>query len=235
MDITKITQETINLTQNAMSRCIKTGIGAQKPVECSEKLMGTLDCLAVNAVSAVKSAKKPDIPEFIYHITSKENLEKILQDKKITKSTFEGCKNGCHGIYFVDKNNFLQKWLGRRELDLFGDTDIGELLMAWTCKGSSPVAIKIPTSCLDTSKLRFRPYIEACKECFEKLDVDTMEIDSQLVKNGLPLSDLSKYTKTKEPIEFIYTDEIPVDIFSGLSTAEFSENMRDMIGELFLK
>lgn len=233
MNIAKITQETINLAQNTISRCANKSIGTQKPVECSEKLMGALDCLAVSAVSAIKSDKKLNIPEFIYHITSKENYERILQDKKITASVFESGQNGCHGVYLVDKDNFLQKWLGRKEPDLLGDIDIGELLMMWTCKASEPVAVKIPTSRLDLSKLRFRPYIEACVETFEKFDSSTMKVGSKLVKEGLPLSDLSKYIRTNEPIEFVYMDEIPTDIIGGSSTAKFTENMRDMISELF--
>ena len=54
-----------------------------------------------------------------------------------------------------------------------------------------------------------------------------------MVKEGLPLSDLSKYIRTNEPIEFVYMDEIPTDIISGSSTANFTENMLDMISELF--
>ena len=83
------------------------------------------------------------------------------------------------------------------------------------------------------SKLRFRPYIEACMEAFKKFDSNTMKVDSKLVKEGLPLSDLSKYIRTNEPIEFVYMDEIPTDIISGSSTANFTENMLDMISELF--
>lgn len=232
MDIAKITQNTVNIAQNTLNHSAKINT-MPTTLKCPEKLMDTLNCLAANTVSTIKPAKKTNIPEFIYHITSEENYEKILHDKKIIKSTIETGQNACYGIYFLDKDNFLQKWLGRKEPDLSGDVDIGEALMAWTCKGNNPVIIKIPTSRLDLSKLRFRPYLEACKESFEKLNSDTMKVDSKLVTEGLPLSDLQRYIKTNEPIEFIYKEELPIDIIDSFFTTKFTENMRDMISKLF--
>lgn len=233
MDITKITQGTIKLAENAINQGAKVTNKAPKAIENPEKLMGSLDCLATNAIFSVKPTKKVNLPEFIYHITSQENFEKILQDKKIVKSSFEVGQNGCCGTYLVDRDNFLQKWLGRQEPSLFGDADIGGMLMMWTSKGSDPVAIKIPTSSLDLSKLRFRPYVKACLETAEKLDPETLKVDSKLVTEGLPLSDLAKYVGSNEPIEFVYTDEIPADLFNSFSTTRFTENMRDMIDGLF--
>lgn len=152
-------------------------------------------------------------------------------------SDFEAqSQNGCNGIYFIDRDNFLNKWIGRKEPKLFGDLqmDMGELLMLWTCKSTDgTVAIKIPTSKLNPSQLRFRPYIEACRESFEALDANTKEIGSKMVKEGLPIKDLSKYIKTNEPIEYVYTGEITPDMFLGYSETAFSENLREMIHNLF--
>ena len=203
----------------------------------TKKLTSALDCLAANAVPSInKSTKKPDIPEFIYHITSKENYEKILKDGKMKISDFEGAsQNGCKGIYFVDKENFLTKWVGRTEPELFGEgVDIGDTLMLWTCKSDKgTVAIRIPTSSLDQSQLRFRPYIKASKEAFDTFDPDTMIVGSKMVKEGLPIEDLVKYTNTDEPIEYVYFGEITPKMFSGYSETSFSENMREMINNLF--
>ena len=80
-----------------------------------EKLTSALECLATNAIPSVKKLpKKVDLPEFIYHITSKENYEKILKDGQMKVSDWElNSDNGCKGIYFVDKNNFFNMAITR--------------------------------------------------------------------------------------------------------------------------
>lgn len=107
------------------------------------------------------------------------------------------------------------------------------MLTMWTCKRSNPTVIKVPTSSLDLNKLRFRPFIQACKEGMAQLDVDTMQTGSKLVKEGLPLSELSKYANTNEPLEFVYLEEINPKIFAGYTETPFSENPMDMIKGLF--
>ncbi len=99
MNIAKITGNTINFAEGVINKASKIGTKAKIPTEGSEKLTNSLKCLASNAISTVKLSKKPDVPEFIYHITSKENFGKILKDKKMTLSTFEAGQNGCHGVY----------------------------------------------------------------------------------------------------------------------------------------
>ncbi len=209
-----------------------------KAISDEQKLLGELDSLASCAkTSIIHLKRKQNIPEFIYHITSKENYEKILKDGKMKFSSFEAMGGNCKGVYFVDKDNFLNKWVGRTEKELFGadsngtPLDIGEMLMLWTCKGTNgTVAIKIPTSNLDLSKLRFRPYIQACKEGMEAYMSGKT---SKMVKEGLPLSELSKYINTNEPIEYIYFGDLTPNLFEGYSQTPFSEKMIDMIYNLF--
>lgn len=235
MNVSKITNKAISIVGELPQVAGKT-VSSITQENNPEKLTSTLDCLAANAVSAVNmNAKKSNLPDFIYHITSKENYEKILKDGKMKISDWEANSgNGCNGIYFVDKENFLNKWLNRKETELFGDTDIGEMLMLWTCKSTDgSVAIKIPTSKLNPMQLRFRPYLQACRESIETFDPDTLKIDSKMVKEGLPIDDLIKYKNSNEPIEYVYFGEITPDMFLGCTETSFSENMREMIHNLF--
>ena len=235
MNILKITNPVVNYV-GTLSRSTKinsSNVDTSNP----QKLASTLDCMAASAIpSIVNKARIIELPEFIYHITSKENYEKILKDGKMKISSCEGNSvNGCKGIYFVDKDNFLNKWVGRKEPELFGsDTfDVGELLMIWTCKSTNgTVAIKIPTDQLDKSQLRFRPYLIALKEAIETLNPETNIVESKMVKEGLPIEDLSKYVNS-EPVEYVYFGEITSDMFSGYTETTFSENMGEMIDKLF--
>lgn len=235
MSILKITNTTIDIVKSLPKVIQKTSCPIATDAVNPQKLTSTLDCLAANAIPVInKTSKKQALPEFIYHITSKENYEKILKDGKIKISEWESQNpNGCKGIYFVDRDNFLNKWVGRKELELFGG-DIGELLMEWTCKGlNGTVAIQIPTSKLNLSQLRFRPYIESGRAAFETFNPDTWEVGSELVKKGLPIEDLFKYANTNEPIEYIYTGELASDVISGYKVTAFSDNMKEMIHNLF--
>ncbi|MBR3605690.1 MAG: hypothetical protein IKL52_06655 [Candidatus Gastranaerophilales bacterium] len=235
MNIPKITSKVID-SASALTEVARKASSPILQENAPQKLTNTLECLAASAVPAInKAPKKVNLPDFIYHITSKENYEKILKDGKMKISEWEAnSANGCNGIYFVDKDNFLNKWLGRKAPELLGDCDIGEMLMMWTCKGTDgSVVIKIPTSKLDLTKLRFRPYLEACKETAETLDFETLEIGSKMVKEGLPVEELAKYIDTDEPIEYVYFGEITPDVFSGYTETSFSQNMREMIANLF--
>lgn len=237
MNISKIST-TISNTLNASSKAVQKPNCLIQDGANSTKLTNTLECLATNAIPSInKNSKKVNLPEFIYHITSRENYEKILRDGKMKVSKWElDSGNGCNGIYFIDKDNFLNNWLGRKEPEILGDSpmDVGELLIAWTCKDTKEsVAIKIPTSKLDISQLRFRPYIEACKESLETYNPNTGKIESRLVKEGLPIEDLSKYANSKEPIEYVYFGEITPEIFCGSSSTLFCENLKEMATRLF--
>ncbi len=235
MDPIKITKNIGELAACGIKKVMPEATVPITKTSGGQKLLGELDSLAAVAkTSIIHTKKNKDIPEFIYHITSKENYEKILKDGKMKISSFEAMGDNCKGIYFVDKDNFLQKWVGRKEIELFGDADIGEMLMLWTCKSiDGTVAIKIPTSSLDLSKLRFRPYIQACQEACDTMDPDTLKISSKMVKEGLSLSELSKYIDTDEPIEYVYFGDITPKVFDGYSQTSFSENMMDMINNLF--
>lgn len=230
--IAKTTEIADKTLKNLTSKIVAPKV---KSTSNSKALLNELDAMASCAkTSIIHSKKGQNIPEFIYHITSKENYKKILKDGKMNISAWEELsENGCQGIYFIDKENFLKNWVGRKEPELFGDVDLGELLMLWTSKGTDTVAIKIPTSSLDMSKLHFRPYIKASREATETIDNDTLKISSNLVKEGLPICELAKYAETDEPIEYVYFGKITPKLFQGHLETKYFDNPLDMIKSLF--
>ena len=182
---------------------------------------------AVSRTAATKPAAA--LPEFLYHFTSETPLRGILSSGKLKISSFETASEALPAVYMVDKCNFFMKWLGKKYSklkELIGsDSDLGELLLAWTAKsgGGKIVSIKIPVAQLDKSKLRFRPYISACEETVSSIE-QYGKIKSDLVSRGLSLSDLPKYI-AKEPVEYAYTQEIPVSLFADINSLEITESM----------
>ncbi len=153
------------------------------------------------------------VPEFLYHFMSKAHYEMIKKDGVLGFSAWENKSNGCEGIYFVEKNNMLNHWIGYRNPKYFGDYDIGEVLLRFTGAETEDgiVALKFPTKSLDISKLKFRPYVEACRHVLENIDTTTLTYDSELVKKGLELNELPKYID-KEPVEFMYLEKLPLSL-----------------------
>ena len=81
--------------------------------------------------------KLPDgVPKYLYHFMSKEHYDKILKEGGLGFSFFENSSNGCAGIYMVGKDNLMQHWLGRQEVELFGCCDIGKMLLDFTGYGT---------------------------------------------------------------------------------------------------
>ena len=192
------------------------------------------------------------VPKHLYHMTSEANYQKMLKDGVMHGSSWEQQAieiakeigepvNGMGGCYMVSKNNFVNKWMGGKNEELFGNLDIGEMLLQQTrattglpkelIKETNPtntmVAIQIPTKALEQSKLRFRPYFEAVMESFEE-----MGKSSSLCTEGLPLSELSKYID-KGPVEYVYQGKIPVNLFSGIKISQADLPYKEIVKNLF--
>jgi len=174
---------------------------------------------AVSRTSATKPVAA--LPEFLYHLTPKSTLEKILSSGKITFSSFEKEAGALSGVYMVDKSNFFNKYFGESLLGL----DLGKALILYTAKTDKSLsAIRIPTSKLNPEFLRFRPYKTMCEEVFNSTK-SVKNID--ICKRGLPLSELSEYI-VREPIEYAYTREIPVSCFDNIKTAQVLDKVMDI-------
>ena len=226
IDVPKIISAGVDRVRGLASKIEDT---VTRPIESGEKLLGSLEKLAQCPKAQIVARQESCIPEFIYHITSAENYKKILDSRKLKFSEWETRQNGCPGIYFIDKQNFLNHWRGCK---LFEENasfpDMAELLYVHTQSSKLietteaivpvPYAIQIPTTALDKQKLLFRPAKTAYIEMVNTLD-DNMVSHGKL-KNGLPLSELYKWI-VKEPVEYIYTEEIPTDLFSKVIKSSF--------------
>lgn len=193
---------------------------------------------AVSRTAAAKPAAA--LPEFLYHFTSKSTCEKILSSGKIRIFSFgeRADLGGLPGIYMVDKENFFAQWLSKNDIEglSFGGLRDPKFSLAehvlsainsrdW-CSGIS--SIKIPTVKLDKSKLRFRPcftcekeVLELQKKCLSTADMPRV-FKGTIMSEGLDLSDLPKYI-AKEPVEYVYTQEIPASLIADIKTAEIKE------------
>lgn len=177
-----------------------------------------------------------ELPEYLYHMTPTENYNQIVQTGKINFSEIEGQSvNGCNGVYMVSKDNLVNQWMGAKEPDIFGDIDLGETLLNCTGAGTESMsAIKIPVKSLDLSKLRFRPYIEACEATVTTFDANTGVVESEMATKGLPISELSKYIG-KTPVEFVYQGELTTNLFTDVATSQGQIPFLDIIKNLFGK
>lgn len=232
MGIGKIALSCAKTISNNMSKTATTGFIPTTILDGGAKLAGALEGLATNAkVFINKSSQVKDMPDSLYHLTSAKNYEEILKSGKIRFSDLESGANGCPGVYMVDKNNFLQKWIGAKEPSLFGDLDIGEMLLRWTSKGEAMVAIELPTSALQVSKLKFRPYITACKAAISGLD-NTLKQTNKTVTEGHPLSELSKHIGA-EPVEYVYRAEIPTSLIKSAKSLSLDGKLEGVLDNLF--
>lgn len=177
-------------------------------------------------------------PEYLYHMTSEECYKQILESKTMHGSIWEGelaeeagSQNSMNGIYMVSRDNMCDKWMGAHFEEEMDIGDIGELLLLFTGKGDkNMVAIQIPTRSLNLSKLRFRPYIEASMDAIKMYENG----GSALCREGLPLSELPKYIGTG-PVEFVYQDNMPSSLFSGVFKSRTDLPFADILSNLFGK
>ena len=165
--------------------------------------------------NAVTETVETHLPQFLYHLTPSSNLEKILQSGKISVSNYEKLyRNGLTGVvYTVDKENFIKMWLSSKfQLGV-------ELIKCILNRNNGKLSvIKIPVSSLDKTKIKFSPYETYSRRPFGE------------ITKGLPVSELHKY---KEPIEYVYTQEIPVSVFSGVKNSEIKNLSSDSLSDIF--
>lgn len=176
--------------------------------------------IALMNSSAIKKvtteAEKSEIPEFLYHLTSKSNYEKILKDKAINISDLESqSKNGLAGAYMLDKENFLKTWnRGCKEITNSENINIGGTLFGWCSKGDDLVLLKIPTNTLDKKSLRVRNYID---DCMSQIRGDG------LASQGKPIEELTNLKNIKEPLEYVYMGKVPTEAMAVESVTPFNE------------
>ena len=200
--------------------------------------------LKADTVQIATKAGKHKIPRYLYHMTSFENYQKILESGSLKCST----NRMPQGVYTLELDSFGKYWSKDFRNDLCGKMldDSKKIVM-----------LKIPTKNLEQSKLRIRTQDEV-ERCKLGLDVE-QELNKWLYKPEIPkerkiLLDklLEKYDKKtafekyvdmmpkkvlplvkgydakmsplfkqrKADLEFVYLDDIPMSEIEVVGSAD---------------
>lgn len=154
----------------------------------------------------IEKTGKPDIPRFLYHVTSKENYNSILKNGMI-KTSYDCCPvSDLNGVFMFDMKNFSKRW-ANTWIDIAKyHVNLGKALMTKNIMGSAEfskskeiVLLKIPTKKMDINKLKIRPQ-----------DRGMLDASNIGLLNGDSAIYQSIYTRRKNPIEYIYEENIDV-------------------------
>lgn len=131
---------------------------------------------------------KPNIPRYLYHVTSKQNYESML------RSGYIEARKDCtemKGVFMFDIINFLKRWVNTCTNKL----NLGTCLILKPAADNGnevdTVLLRISTKNMDINKLKIRPQ-----------DIARPSSDSAVYQ--------SVYTRRKIPIEYIYENDINI-------------------------
>lgn len=201
-------------------------------------------CAKENNIDRVEISKKPGkhkIPRYVYHLTNKEALEEIKKSGKIKTSNSDYLFSD--GIYTIELENFVKDW-GRKSV--WDNDSLHQRLLLQTAGNSSGiVALRIPTEKLDSEKFKIRSqdrFFMSVKPQGQSFWGDICEKYSKtehgwhnLVKDFAP-EDIYKhctngdeaknshlYKQRKEAIEYIYQEDIPLDIVDCMAECDVAD------------
>lgn len=173
-------------------------------------------------VSAKPQTGQSAVPRFLYHITSKKNYESILKDGFIRTSQDGADMTNLNGVFMFDLKNFTKRWCNTGFS--MGD-DFLTLAKALFVKGSSKtsniVVLKVPT---------------------KKLPLDKLKCRTQDIKAKVPLSHFSDgdtalrqkhYTRKKQPIEYIFEEDIPISSIKKIGEADTGVIIEDVFANMY--
>ncbi len=163
---------------------------------------------------------KHKVKRYLYHLTSEENYQKILESGRLKISeNDEVLEYG--GVFMTDLHNLTKRWRASKDW-LFTDRnpDGGiylslALLLQAVKKGKKIVCLRIPTKNLnhDLLKIRSQNRLARGEQIFDP---------TEHLKKGAPAKDSSLYKKRKEAIEYIYQEDIPLDKAELVGMADIS-------------
>lgn len=125
----------------------------QKPVSkpINFKSLKYAPALEKDTVQLSQTVGKHKIPRFIYHITSRDNYEKILQSRYLKLSEADNFSGS--GIFMLELENFFKHW---KNVEVKNQSIIKALLGQTAHDAKDLVILKIPTAKLDSKKLFIR-------------------------------------------------------------------------------
>ncbi len=172
------------------------------------KVISQLGKSAVKSSARSVKSSKPNLPRYLYHITSTKNYESMLKSCEI-RTSLDACPaSNLEGVFMFDLKNFAKRWTST--FCNINDHVKVNLASSLICKNfDSIVVLKIPTKTMNIDKLKVR-----VQEAQNTLNNHYLNGDSARFQ--------TLYTRRKKPIEYIYGENI------NISDAE-------KIGELNLK
>ena len=156
-------------------------------------------------------------PEFLYHITSKECFNSIMNDGIIKTSRFDS------SVFMTDLNNLQNKTPKNSVLRMINYYDGGSILNPSPHRhNGSVIVLKIPVNELNQNLLGFRRIPLAGQ--------DNASISTEIIPFSNYLSESSRELMEKS-LEFLYRDEIPVNKISKI----YEINTSNIESNAFLK
>lgn len=147
-----------------------------------------------------------NIPRYLYHLTSKDNYASMLKDGFIKTNRDSFPETNISGIFMFEMANFIKRWV--HSFIFFNDikTDISlakSLFAKVAISNPNLVLLKIPTRKLNKDNFLCR--------------VQSRENPESHQNNGDVATNQKHYTRKRLPIEYIYTDTIPIDTAMKIS------------------
>ena len=169
---------------------------------------------------------KHKIPRYLYHFTDSKSLEQINKDGIIKINQSRG--DFIRGIFSIELTNFLKYW---NKKDSFSNQSLmAKLFQKILSKEQRElVVIRFQTGNLDKSKFLIRlqkDIIDFCKKYVSKLQKGN-KLHERIL--GIPATESKLFEQKKQAIEYIYTDNIPIDFIKIIGKTDISKLTRDEI------
>ena len=162
---------------------------------------------------------KHKIKRYLYHLTSEENYQKILREGKLRiTDDYYFSKDG---VYMFELQNLLKRWrYSKNWTEHERNTNLSLSLLHHVSKCDNKiVCLRIPTATLDHDLLKIRSQNRLLK----KRSTIPKEILPEIRKHktkGAPAKDAGHYKQRKEAIEYIYTEDIPIENIKLIGKAD---------------
>ncbi len=164
-----------------------------------------------------------EIPRYLYTITTHSNYESMCKDGFIHIGQ-DPLRPKMYGIFMFDLINFTKRWSSNSYFRC--KSFATELLVSITDKSKDLVVLKIPTKNLD-GQLRVR----SLNYLFKNWD----KHNDYHLDTGFGAHMRKHFTQHKEPIEYIYKENIPIDNVEKIGNIHIDDTKKLARGELNLK
>jgi len=159
-----------------------------------------------------KYVLKKDKSRYLYHITTKENYEKIQKSGGLIAKAGEDTV-GKPQVFLFNLENLLNAWNKKIPMSI---TRLQQLLQAVAKDDTELVMLRIDSKALNKEKLKIRP-LDKLFEHYKNQDRTSKFLFGE--DNGLSYI----YRQRKEPYEYLYSNDIPLSSISVVGNAGYRQ------------